>query len=459
MAFHAAVLDQMKKYEQQGASRKRRYLSTALDKCDKAKRRATDPRKSRAQFEDLANKFDRLYTRPQVTQSQIEKNRVEAHRIDLIGHVAGNTSTAEQMRSFHRLLGEVGFSQMAKEQLHQFAQNQAVEKADRLYLALTRVLVEQIPLPPRGPALLRGDVLGAGQSSIPQSPSPEEVVRDRKWHPIATGTATTNEARLFRHEMLSNREFVDAVFLARKTCASMAPSEFEVNMMLRLDQALSSAMELLNAIHNEAFSKVGGDPTTHLSEFSEDNMSGRNDRGPAGLGRRASLASSHVLPVGWALTFIEMVANRRTSDEMDRLFHHKFKTEDDFQQMVLAQERRYRFTKLTAGYEKAMVLRYLGPRGSEELSNLFGGDQQERARLELLEHLLIARDVKTRNIITVTMPSRPDGSPWIVRGAGGQSPDATLPQTTAAASASARAPASGTSGSLPKNSTKKPKRR
>ncbi len=165
--------------------------------------------------------------------------------------------------------------------------------------------------------------------------------------------------------------------------------------------------------------------------------------------------------MGWAVTFIEMVANHRTTDEMDQLFHHKFSTERDFQQMVLAREKGYRSTKLTAGYEKALAMRLSGAQGSQELLSLFGDDYGDGECLVVLEHLLMVKDAKTKNIITLTMPSGPDGTPWIVRGASGQRPDATLPQTTAAASASAsaRAPASGTSGNRARKSTKKTKRR
>ena len=457
MAFHAVVLHQMKKYEENGASRKRRYLNTALDKCDRAKRRATDPRKSDAGYEELKEEFDRLLIRPQLARNQLEKDRVDAHRIGLIGRVASNTGTAEQMKSFEKLLREMEFFELAKEQLEKLVEHQAVEKADRLYLALARVLVEQKPLPPQGPVLLRGDVLGAGRSSTPQSPSPEEVERDRSWHPIATGTATTSEIRVFRHKLLTDSEFVEAVFLARETCASKAPSEFEVNMMLRLDQQQQACREFLDAIQNEAVSKVGGNPDVQRAVSRQEITSGRSDRGPTGLGRGASLVQAHALPAGWEMAFIEMLANRGSSDEMERLFHHKFSTEKDFQQLVLAHDRRYRSTTLTGGYEKAVALRVVGTRGSTELLNLFGDTASDGYRLGLLDQLMRAKTARTRNIITVTMPSRPDGSPWIVRC--GQRLDVPLPQTMAAASASARGRASGTRGNRPGKSMNKSQRR
>ncbi|ERF73229.1 hypothetical protein EPUS_03070 [Endocarpon pusillum Z07020] len=462
MAFHAAVLHQMKEYEEKGASRKRRYLNTALDKCDRAKRRATDPRKSRAEFEKLRDEFDRLSTRPQLMRNQLEKDRIDAYRIGLIGQVASNTGTAEQMKSFEKLLRETEFHELARKQLEELVEHQAIEKADRLYLALARVLVEQKPLPPQGPVLLRGDVPGAGRSSTSQSPSPEEVERDRSWHSVATGTATSNEIRAFRHNLLTSSEFVEAVFLARETCASRAPSEFEVNLMLRLDQQKQAAGELIDAIQMEAVSKVGGNPDIRQAVSPEEITSGRRDRDPTGPSRGGSLIQArellaHALPPGWAMTFIEMIANRRSSVEMERLFHHKFRTERNFQQLVLAYDKRYRSTTLTAGYEKAVALRVVGTMGSTELLDLFGDNGSDRRRLVLLEQLLRVRPPRSRNIITVTMPPRPDGSPWIVRG--GQRPDAPLPQTMTAASASGRGPASGARGNRPGKSTNKPQRR
>jgi hypothetical protein len=380
----------MKKYDEEGFQRKRRYLNAALNKCDQAKRRSTDPRKENANMEDLKDDFNRVLDRSLLTRDQLEADRKARFRIDLISRVASNTATADQIQSFEKMLRrEIDFQQQARGQLRKYVKQKAEEEADRLYFALARVLVEQKPLPPHGPVLIRGEVLGAGSRyGSSAGPSAEEMARDLRWHPIATGTATADETRIFQYEALTNKDFLDAVQTACQLYESQA-SEWEQGMYKRLMDALEQCSHLYKTIRTEAISKVGGDPNAEPSggyvpgtNSSPGVAFGRGDQAPRDLARGDSSSQSPTLPAEWTAIFIDIIANRLAPQEMLRLFQHKFQTENAFQLKVVTRFGMYCMLKSTSGYEKAVHLRFGAMSGSPQLRHLFQHGDDDR-----LEHM------------------------------------------------------------------------
>jgi hypothetical protein len=395
--FHGDVLNRMKKYDEEGFQRKRRYLNTALNKCDQAKRRSTDPRKEKANMEDLKDAFNRVLDRSLLTRDQLEADRVARFRIDLISCVASNTATTDQMQSFEKILQrEIDFRQQARGQLRKYVEQKAEEDADRLYSALARVLVERKPLPPHGPVLIRGEVLGAGSRyGSSAGPSAEEMERDWKWHPIATGTATDDETRIFQHEILTNKDFLDAVQIACHLYESHA-SEWEQGMYTRLMDALKQCSNVYKAIRTEAMSNVGGDPNAEPSGGSVPGANsspgvafGRGDQAPRDLARGASSSQSPALPAEWTAIFIDIIANRMALQAMLRLFQHKFQTENAFQHQVVTQFRKCCSLKSTSGYEKAVYLRFVALSGSPQSRHLFHRGDDDR--LEQMRQLCLDR--------------------------------------------------------------------
>jgi hypothetical protein len=397
-AFHRDVLDRMRKYDEEGFRRKRRYLNAALNKCDQAKRRSTDPRKDNAIMEDLKDDFNRVLDRSLLTRDQLEAHRKARFRIDLISLVASNTATADQIQSFEKMLRrEIDFQQQARGQLRKYVEKNAEEDADRLYFALARVLVEQKPLPPHGPVLIRGEVLGAGSRyGSSAGPSAEEMARDLRWHPIATGTATADETRIFQYEALTNKDFRDAVQTACRLYVSQA-SEWEQGMYRRLVDALGQCWHLYKAIRTGAISKVGGHPNAEPSGGSVPATKSspgvafrRGDQAPRDLARGDSSFQSPILPAEWTTIFIDIIANRMASGEMLRLFQHKFQTENSFQQKVVTRFRMYCLLNSTSGYEKAVHLRFGAMSGSPQSGHLFhhgDGDRLEQMRQLCLDRL------------------------------------------------------------------------
>ncbi len=130
------------------------------------------------------------------------------------------------------------------------------------------------------------------------------------------------------------------------------------------------------------------------------------------------------------MTFIDMITNRRDTKEMTELFQHKFETEKDFQQQVVAQDRKYRSSKSIAGYAKAVWLRQVTSRCSDERKYLLAIDTvAESRRLHRMHELLTDMEDKSRSVkfLTVSMPRRPDGTALVI----GNSDDASLEATAA----------------------------
>jgi hypothetical protein len=180
---------------------------------------------------------------------------------------------------------------------------------------------------------MREDFLGAGSRleflrSHNVCISAQEVARDEKWHKIAKGTATTNDRRLFQHELLTSEDLVEAVFVVYKYYTSQV-SEIEHSMIRRLECAMQDSFDLHEAIQAEAISKARGQHIPHASEGSAYGRSVQARRDPA---RGAVPAQPPALPADWTFSLIEMVANRRRTAEMLQLFRHKFERESQFRQ-------------------------------------------------------------------------------------------------------------------------------
>ncbi len=240
-------------------------MNKAYKECDEGKRRLTAPRTVEGLSEDTQDDLTRTLARSKLTPDHVGSARAAAY---LIAEVARNTATADRMGSFERLLrSDEDFQQQAHAQLRKLvAQNEEeetedkAEEVERLYFALGRVLVEERRLPPHDPVLMRGDVLGAGKRQF--LPYHEDRARDEKWHPIAKGTATTEETRHFQYEFLTNENFFDAVHFAGRLCLSESDLflNSERDMGTRLQRAMQSALNLFHAIQAEAVGKVVGRP-------------------------------------------------------------------------------------------------------------------------------------------------------------------------------------------------------
>lgn len=436
----------MKKCDDEGLSCRRRYLEKALDKCDETKRRATDPRESEAGMDDLRNNFNRILG-SQVTQDQLDAERTARHEIDLIRRVASNIATADQMQSFEKRLRQgKRFQEEARKQLRMYRDQKVEEERDRLYFALGRVLIEERPLPPRGPVLLRADVLGAGNNpdpgaGLPGGVSAEEMARDYAWHPIVTGTDTVEERRTFRTKMLTSVDFYDAVSLARYLYGEQV-SEFERNALKRLDSAIQETASLWVAIQTEAVSQLGGHPITRPSGASTSgastsrvgasggSASGRSDQARRDAERGASVARPTSFPAEWTITFIEMIANTRDSDEMVQLYRNKFDVDKEFHKQVLRQDKIYRQSKSMAGYEKSLSLRAkLGWRGSSERLRDF--EANDDGRLALTRQLVMDRQRQTSEESQEQSSGRASAGPAGARSRSGRSTGTfPLPQPT-----------------------------
>lgn len=442
----------------------------------------TAPRTVEGFPEDTQDDLTRTVARSKLNPDHVGSERAAAYRI---AEVARNTATADRMGSFEKLLrSDEDFQQQAHAQLRELvAQNEEeetedkAEEVERLYFALGRVLVEEKRLPPHGPVLLRGDVLGAGKRPK-LLPSAEDKARDRKWHPIAKGTATTEETRHFQYEFLTNHNFINAVDFAGRLCLSESDLilNFERDMGTRLQRAMEPAVNLSHAIQAEAVSKVGGRPlqgepgasgaSTSGGSVSGGNVSGGSTSGGSASGGRdrarrdpvggASPAQSNALPAGWTVTFVDMIATRTVTKEMIELFQHKFETEKDFQQQVVAQDRKYRSSKSIAGYAKAVWLRTVTSRCSDERQNLLAVDTVEGRPLQRMLELLTDMEDKSGSVkgLTVSMPPRPDGTVLVLRHS-----DVASLEATAAQPRNPRSGKKAKGGKSGEKSTNKPKRR
>jgi hypothetical protein len=106
-------------------------------------------------MDDLKSDFDRILGST-LTQEQIESERAARYRMDSISRVASNTATADQIQSFEKKLrSDMDFQRETREQLKTYGEQRSKndEEAERLYLALGRVLVREKRLPPHGPPL------------------------------------------------------------------------------------------------------------------------------------------------------------------------------------------------------------------------------------------------------------------------------------------------------------------
>lgn len=424
-AFRQAVFDRIKSYRGQGFSKWSRSLHTIVKECYQHQKESVDPSASEASLErlnihdnrplntsqpmqgqtgsgepspsqailELLNIGDnRPLTASQLTQDQPPpERRHPAYRHELMGRVASNRASADDLLEFEKLIRrDIVFPEQAREQLRLFAKSEATEEADRLYFALAHVLVEEKPLPLRDPLL----------------PRREAMAEYEKWYPIATGKHTNQYLRTFVQEMLTNKGFVRAVTFACERYRSRG-SASERGMSVRLEHARQYAQDLRGEIQATAIREIQSD---HAARGPGESASGTTDQARRNPARGTSPVRSSGLHSWWTVILIEMLATENATQEMLRLYQHKFKTETAFRQLVLRHDREYRSSRSTAGYEKAMRLRAAVPQPDHHPAH--GVDEfDDDRRLELIRKLTIDRNGgKGIGLPTLrSIPSRSEG--------------------------------------------------